>query len=77
MREKDDEFYAEWCDEQNERALEFFLTHAQTAIKKHTFVVTVSQRDDLPDSVINEDYVRGLLTLGNWLELVDIKEIQQ
>lgn len=41
----------------------------------HTFIVRVERRDDLPDSRIDEAYVRGVLSLGHWLEIVDVVEV--
>lgn len=41
----------------------------------HTFIVQVAKRDDLPDSVINSDYIRQLLLNGHWLEVIDIDEL--
>ncbi len=42
--------------------------------EQKTFIITVSQRDDLPDSQINEEYVRELLLLGSWINVVSVQE---
>jgi hypothetical protein len=39
-----------------------------------TFVIEVEQRDDLPDSKINVEYITEILEQGAWLDVICIYE---
>ena len=45
--------------------------------KEHLFVVQVKQRDDLPDSQVDSDFVRNILLNGSFLEVIAVWEIQK
>lgn len=41
----------------------------------HTFIVRVAQRTDLPDSAVDAEYVRFILAVDGWLDVVDVEEM--
>lgn len=42
----------------------------------YTFTITVAKRDDLPDAVIDNDYVKNLLLNGAWLDVLAVEAMK-